>query len=111
MLLAFTGTLLPQVQHGVRRDRAVLYYQAAFWMLAPSLYLVHGIIPLQLQSFAVPLFEGQDFAVPLKLDPKGVEAAESGCVWTQFSGIFISKSALFLAISALTLELFNCWRC
>lgn len=56
----------------------------------------------------MPLVEVQDFAVPRQLDPKGMEAAESGGVWAHFSGTFIGKGALLLAISALTLELFNC---
>lgn len=70
---------------------------------------MHRIIALQLQNLATPLVEVQDFAVPLQLDPKGVEAAESGGVWARFNGTFIG--ALLLAILALTLELFNCWRC
>lgn len=72
---------------------------------------MHGIIPLQLKNFAMPLLVVQNCAVPLQLDPKGVEAAQSGGVWAQFSGTFIGKISLLLSISSLTLELFNCWRC
>ncbi|KAK4832711.1 hypothetical protein QYF61_025172 [Mycteria americana] len=66
---------------GIEHDPQVLFCQAAFQLGGPQHVLVHGIVPLQVQDFALPLVEPQEVPVSPFLQAVEIPLDGSPTLW------------------------------
>ncbi|KAK4826730.1 hypothetical protein QYF61_010983 [Mycteria americana] len=94
-LLCGKGTLLVHVQLGVCHDPQVLLCRATFQLGVPQHILEHGIVPPQVQDFALSLDELHEVPVSPFLQPVQVPLDVSTTLWC------VSHSSQLCAISIL----------
>ena len=80
-LLYNKGTLLAHVQLGVHQDPHVLFCKAAFQPVGPQHVLVDGVVPPQVQDFALPLVEQHEAPVSPFLQLVQVPLNGSTTLW------------------------------
>ena len=85
------GTLMACVQPGAHQHPRVLFYKAAFQLGSPQHILVHGVVPPQVQDFALLLVEPHEVPVSPFLQPVQVPLDGSPTLWC------VSRSSQFVS--------------
>ncbi|KAK4830289.1 hypothetical protein QYF61_009492 [Mycteria americana] len=98
------GTSLAHVQPGVHHDPQVLFCQTAFQLVCPQHVLVPGVVPSQVQDFALALVElhgapASPFLQPVKVPLDGRTALWYISHYSQFGVICkLAEGALYLIV-------------